>query len=123
MENKKVPKSLFEMKYFKMIEKSFEDVGIPRQQAFEEHSINLKNSAFLAVLAANIILSIIFLLFKAKIFSEFSESVYYTVTLVANFVIIGEFVRNSLKINQMTTNFKNTILKRKYKINKPFFTR
>lgn len=114
MENKKVSKIIFEMKYFKMIEKSFEDVGISRKQAFEEHSINLKNSVILVVLAANMILSVIFLLFKAKIFSEFSESVYYTLTLMVNFVIIEEFVRNSFKINQMTSHFKNTILKRKY---------
>ena len=120
MENKKVPKSLFETKYFKMIEKSFEDVGIPRQQAFEEHSINLRNSVILAILVTNIILSAIFLLFKAKTFGEFAEAVYYAVTLVTTFVIIEEFVRNSLKINQMTSNFKSTILKRKYKINKPF---
>lgn len=112
MENKKVPKSLFEMKYFKAIEKSFEDVGIHRQHAFKEHSINLKNFRILAIVVANIILSIIFLLFKAKIFSEFSETVYYTVTLVTIFVIIEEFVRNTSKINQMTLKFKNTILKR-----------
>lgn len=102
------------MKYFNSIKRTFENIGIYRNQAFENQSINWKSATILLILAQNIVFAAIFLLFEAKTFGEYSESFYYIVTLIINFLIIGEFVRKTWKTNELITNFENTIQKRNY---------
>lgn len=106
------------MKFFNLIQKSFENIGIHRHQTFENHSINLRNSSFLAIFALNIILEAVFLQLEANTFGEYSECLYVTVTFIYNIVIVEELVRKTLNIYQLITNFGNTIQKREYYLKK-----
>lgn len=116
MEANKRPKNLIETEYFKSIEKTLVNMGIDRHQAPEKSRINGKNCIILALLALNIILSFKFLFSNEKTFEEFSECVYNTTTLMIDFEVISECIRNVPKINDLIMNFKNTIQKRKFKM-------
>lgn len=101
------------MKSFIKIQKSLERVGVYRHQTAQNYLLNFKNFTVLSIFAQNITFTAILLTDKSCTFGEYFESFYYIATLIAVAVVIHEFVRKTLKINTLITNFENAIQKRK----------
>lgn len=100
------------MKLFIWIQKSFENIGIYRNIAFENPSFNLRNCIILGILALNTVFLAMFLLFEVKTFGEYSEGIYSLSTFITDMVIVVQFVLKTSKIFELIGNVERTIEKR-----------
>lgn len=104
------------MKIFVSIRECFEFAGFYQPHAFQNKPLNLKSVMIANYLSLNVILSVMFFIFEAINFEEYSESFYISVTYFTILILCTEFIRNTARIFELIMNFENAIQKREKNI-------
>lgn len=102
------------MKIFQSFKKLSKNVGISEPQLFQNHPFNAKNLLATFFLGIYFICALIYLLFVAKAFSEYTESFYTVATTLMCFIHFTSLVVITAQVFDLIKNFESLIEKRKY---------
>lgn len=105
------------MKIFQSTQNALKMLGIYRAQTFHQSNrLNVKNLSVLMLFGLFFIATILYLIFDAKTFIEYSQSMYGFAVGLALLTLFITIIWKSPQIFQLIDNYENTIARRKYAI-------